>query len=168
MEIAGVLFKPVSGFEKFYEVSADGAVFSKITNRFRSAVINEKNGYATLVLCDPSNKEKKTKYLHRIVAEAWLSKPDGCDFINHKNENKLDNHAQNLEWCTKAYNNSYNGKNQKSSKKIIQIDPNTGEDICEWKSARDASRNLGISYKNISAVCRGLRKSAGKYSWRFV
>lgn len=49
MVLAGIEFKPVKGFEKFYEVSADGAVFSKIKHRFRTSVINEKTGYAAMV-----------------------------------------------------------------------------------------------------------------------
>lgn len=167
MEIAEIEFRPVIGYEDFYEVSADGAVYSKISKSFRCPVVNPKNGYAQIVLCDPAKKEKKTKYLHRIVAEAWLEKPDGCDCINHKNENKLDNHVYNLEWCTQKYNNKYNGKDQRSNKAIIQLDAKTGEIIKTWESARKASDNLKINYKNISAVCRGLRKTAGGYRWRF-
>lgn len=68
MFLAGIEFKPVKGFEKYYEVSADGAVFSKIKNRFRKSVVNEKTGYAAMVLFNRETGVKKTKTLHRIVA----------------------------------------------------------------------------------------------------
>lgn len=167
MFLAGIEFRPVKGFEDFYEVSADGAVFSKIKNRFRRSIFNEKTGYAAMVLRNPIKKIKRTKSLHRIVAEAWIPNFDNLDCINHKNENKLDNHVYNLEWCTKEYNNKYNGKDQCCCKPIYQIDINTGEIIAEWESARKAEKCFSTNYKNISAVCRGLRKSAGGYKWRF-
>lgn len=165
--LAGIVFKPVKGFENYY-VSADGAVFSKISNSFRKPVINNKTGYPTLILTCKGTKQRIAKALHRIVAEAWLPNPKNYECINHKNENKLDNHVSNLEWCTKAYNNTYNGKTQRCCKKIIQIDLQTGEDIKVWDSARKAAENLPTNYKNISAVCRGKRRSAGGYGWRFV
>lgn len=166
--LAGIEFKPVVGFENYYVVSADGAIFSKISNSFRSQILNNKTGYATVILSNPAQKFKKTKTVHRVVAETWLDNPNGLECINHKNENKLDNHASNLEWCSKAYNNKYNGKDQKCCKKIAQVDLETGVVIKVWASARKAEKHFNTNYKNISAVCRGLRKSAGGYGWRFV
>lgn len=151
MFLAGIEFKPVVGFEEYYEVSADGAVFSKITNILK----NLKTGI------------RKTKTVHRIVAEAWLNKGSN-DCVNHKNENKLDNHIYNLEWCTKAYNNTYNGKTQRCCKAIEMYDLDTNKTILTFSGAREASNKGYANYKNISAVCRGKRKSAGGYGWRFV
>ena len=166
MYLSGIEFRPVKGFEECYEVSADGAVFSKITNRFRTAVINDKTGYPTMVLVHPGGK-KQTKCLHRIVAETWIENPDNLECVNHKNENKLDNHVSNLEWCTKYYNNTYNGKTQRPCKKIIQINPLTNEVVGHWASARAASKETLANYKNISAVLRGNRKTAGGFRWEF-
>lgn len=166
MILAGIVFKPVKGFEQYY-VSADGAVFSTITNKFRHAVVNERTGYPMMFLNAPDGT-KKCKTLHRIVAETWIENPNNYECINHINENKLDNHVYNLEWCTKAYNNTYNGKILKCCKKIAQLDKETGEIIKVWGSAREAAKSLDTNFKNISAVCRGLRKSAGGYGWRFV
>lgn len=166
--LAGIEFRSVKGFENYYAVSADGAVFSKISNKFRKQIINKQTGYATMVLSNPSEKVKKTKAVHRIVAEAWLDNPQNFECLNHKNENKLDNHVANLEWCSKAYNNKYNDKDQRCCKKIAQIDLDTGNIIKVWDSARKAEKHFDTNFKNISAVCRGLRRSAGGYGWRFV
>lgn len=53
-----------------------------------------------------------------------------------------------------------------SIKSIIQYSL-TNEYIKEWESAREAYNELGIEYKNISAVCRGKRNIAGGYKWKF-
>ncbi len=49
----------------------------------------------------------KTYMVHRLVAKAFLAKPQGKDFINHKDGNKLNNHVSNLEWCTIKENNEH-------------------------------------------------------------
>ena len=52
-------------------------------------------------------------------------------------------------------------------KKIIMIDPNTKNTIREFDSITDASKELGINASNISMVCKGKRKKAGGYIWRY-
>lgn len=158
-------WRPVVGFEGFYQVNESGTVVSLRTGKERKPVLNQKNGYCALVLC--GDHTKKTVYVHRIVAEAFLENPNGYGFVNHKDENKLNNAVENLEWCSKAYNNTYNGKAQRCCKKIIQRDPNAGIETI-WDSARKASEAGIAHYKNISACCRGLRKAAGGYEWRFA
>lgn len=58
-------------------------------------------GYLSVVV------RKRTHMLHRLVAQAFLPKPKGKDFVNHKDGNKLNNHVSNLEWCTIAENNQH-------------------------------------------------------------
>lgn len=159
------IWKPVVGFEGFYEVSDHGEIKSLRSMKIRKPIFNSQNGYNALVLS--GDHFKKTMYVHRIVAEAFVENPKNYGFVNHKDENKLNNVVSNLEWCTKAYNNTYNEKTQRCCKKIIQIDPETG-DSTPWRSARKAHEAGIANYKNISACCRGLRKSAGGYEWRFA
>jgi|688.fasta_scaffold774041_2 hypothetical protein len=49
------------------------------------------------------NKQKRLS-VHRVVAEHFLSRIPGKDFVNHKDGNRLNNHANNLEWCTSSEN----------------------------------------------------------------
>lgn len=167
MYLPFVEFRPVAGYEEYYEISADGALFSKITNRFRRQVVNPQTGYAMAVLVSPATGEHKAEAIHRLVASTWIPNPNGYRCINHKNENKLDNHASNLEWCTHQYNNTYHDKHLKCAKYVEMIDLNTGRTINVYRSAHEAERQTGITFKNISAVCRGTRKSAGGYGWKF-
>lgn len=58
-------------------------------------------GYLSVVV------RKKTHMLHRLVAQAYIPQPQGKDYVNHIDGNKLNNHVDNLEWCTIAENNQH-------------------------------------------------------------
>lgn len=158
------IWRPVVGFEKFYMVSNTGSILSLRSGKLRKPVPNHKNGYLTAVLC--GDHIHKTTYIHRVVAEAFVCNPDGHAYVNHKDENKHNNSADNLEWCSKQYNNTYNGKTQRCCKGVVQIDPETLQETI-WASARKAHEAGIANYKNISACCRGVRNMAGGYRWRF-
>lgn len=159
------MFIPVKDFEKFYAVNESGDILSLRTGKLRKPVLNKVNGYYYVVLCGDS--KKRTAPVHRIVCEAFLPHQDGLDQVNHINEDKRDNRVENLEWCTKAYNNKYNGKDQRCSKPVVGRSLDDGQETI-FASARIAGQITGAQYKNISAVCRGKRRTAGGYSWRFL
>lgn len=158
------MWKKVNGFENHYLINENGEIYSLYKNRLLKPKRNSKNGYEYVSL-----RGEKTKYcpVHRLVALHFVPgyKPGLC--VNHKDEIKTNNRASNLEWCSKAYNNSYNGKNQRCCKEILQFTMD-GVLLKKWTSARSVFETLGIQFKNISAVCRGKRKSAGGYIWRFA
>ena len=52
----------------------------------------------------------KNKYIHRLVAEAFIERPDGLYEVNHLDEDKKNNIVNNLEWCDRKYNNNYGTK----------------------------------------------------------
>lgn len=58
-------------------------------------------GYYRVKLCGNNRKDYK---VHRLVAEAFIRKEVGKPYINHKDGNKLNNDANNLEWCTQRAN----------------------------------------------------------------
>lgn len=66
------------------------------------------SGYLTFGLCSGITKSGKTttirKYLHRVVAEAFVENPFNLPQVNHKDGNKQNNAADNLEWVTKSDN----------------------------------------------------------------
>lgn len=122
------IWKPVVGYEGLYEVSSKGRVKSlnKIVNHKRYGIQNKKEfilniskttnfGYFRCKL----TKDNITKsfFIHRIVAEAFLSNENSYPIINHIDYNKQNNNVENLEWCTNRYNiNHSNSIKKKSSK----------------------------------------------------
>ena len=160
-----VEWRPVVGFEKYYMVSNDGRILSRRFNREMHLIPNPKTGYLHITLSGDNGK--KTITIHRIVASAFCHKPPGCNHVNHKDEDRRNNNASNLEWVTQQYNNTYNGKGKKCCKPVIQMSKD-GAAIRWWESVHQASRSTGIEFKNISAVCRGLRPAAGGFKWRFA
>lgn len=65
----------------------------------------DKDGYLILGLY--RNGKSKTVRVHRLVAKAFIENPYNLPEINHIDENKTNNHVENLEWCTTAYNLTY-------------------------------------------------------------
>ena len=59
-------------------------------------------------------------------------------------------------------------RNGKCSKPILQIDKNTNEVIAEFPSMRQVQRELGYLQGNIGSCCKGLRKSAYGFKWKFA
>lgn len=161
------IWKPVVGYEGHYQVSNCGRVKSI---KFGKEIIMKQNirrGYYYVNLY--KNGILKTYQVHRLVAEAFLDNPDNLPCVNHKDENKLNNNVDNLEWCTIRYNNCYNDGQIKRArfkrKKVYQYDLN-GNLIKEWISVNDAGRN-GYNQGNVAACCRGERKTYKGFRWSY-
>ena len=101
--------------------------------------------------------------IHRIVAKTFVPNPDNLEIVNHKDENKLNNRADNLEWCTTKYNAHY-GKNTKRTK-VQQLDMD-GNLIQEFPSARDAAKALESGHRSITESCRKDIPFKG-FRWKF-
>lgn len=89
-------WKPVNGYEGFYEVSDCGDIRNVSTGRILKSKV-ERNGYVRVHLS--KNGIAKSFLLNRIVAEAFLDNPNHFCTINHIDENKKNNSLSNLEWC---------------------------------------------------------------------
>ena len=155
---------PVNGYENYYMISSHGDIYSKRLKRLLKPH-KAKSGYLYISL--RGDGKNKFMTMHRLIAMHFVPGYKEGLCVNHIDENKSNNSANNLEWCTKAYNNTYNGKAKRCCKAVKQLDFD-GVLIKTWEGAREASRELSIQYKNISACCRGKRKSAGGYIWRFA
>ena len=112
------VWRPIPGTNGKYEISNLGNVKSFVRKSegklLRQVKRSHDNGY--LCVCIRVNGVRKIIPVHRLVADAFLDKKNGCTDVNHKNEIKTDNRAENLEWCTKAYNNRYGTHTIRSAK----------------------------------------------------
>ena len=118
-KLKDIMWKPVKGFEGFYEVCFLGVARSVLrTSNTETGqrtylpkmltVWPDANGYPCVSL---SRKGKRTpKTVHGLVAEAFVPNPDNLPQVNHKDKNRQNNHCLNLEWVTARGNQSHSYK----------------------------------------------------------
>ena len=155
-----------------YSVTDDGKVFSlnyNHTGKKKEMKPQKKiNGYNRIKLYIEGKKKKFM--VHRLVALAFIPNPDNLPEVNHKDENKTNNMVGNLEWCSIKYNNTYGTRLERVSKanwKPIRQFTKDGLFIKEYPSLKEAARQTGFYQSAISQCCKGIRKSAYKYIWRY-
>ena len=149
------VWKDIKGYEGLYQISNTGKVKGLKRNKVLKPIL-QRSGYYYVDL------QRKRRLVHRLVAEAFIDNPDNLPEVNHKDENKLNNSVENLEWCDSKYNANYGTRNKRRGKPIQCIE--TG--IIYW-GAREMERQLGIKHNNIAeAIRNGTR--AGGYHWQYV
>ena len=93
--------KAIVGFENYYSVTNDGSIYSHKKEKFLSPV-NNGAGYMKVSLS--RHGEVANRYVHRVVAEAFLENKKNLPQVNHIDGDKSNNKSSNLEWCTPAQN----------------------------------------------------------------
>ena len=185
------IWRDIAGYEGYYQVSNLGRIRSldKMQNYNGSARLHKgrilkpnNDGRGYLIVDLSKNSRSATRSIHRLVAMAFLDNPNNLPQVNHKDEDKTNNfvfvnedgsvdlNKSNLEWCTYSYNNNYGTKKErtmKSSCKMVLQYTKKGDFIAEWYGTRDAQRNTGIHCCDISLACRGIRKTAGGFVWKY-
>jgi len=183
-----MIYKDVKNFEGLYKISEYGTVvrLPKKVNSARSSTgertlkLKElipqlnKDGYHYTQLVNEKG-ERKHFFIHQLVALAFIDNPHNLKIINHKDENKTNNHYSNLEWCTIKYNNLYNNRqdkiniklqNVKSCKPILQYD-SCGNFIKGYKSINEVCRVTGFYKSGISLCCNNKKDSYNGFIWKF-
>lgn len=179
------IWRPVVGYEEFYEVSSIGKVRSlrdntrivDETNRIMKQKFDNK-GYLRVNL--HKNGKSKSEIVSRLVAKAFIENPNGLKEVGHDNDIKTDNRVGNLYWTDSKENNHHNGKYErfyklhcekmdiivdKISTPVIGTNKVTGEETY-FKSIQEAKKAINNRAAKISECCAGKRKSAQGYYWR--
>ena len=133
---------------KNYSVSNTGEIKNNNTNRILKYYI--RNGYKSVTLA--KNNIKKTVNIHNIVAEHFIGKPSIKCVVNHKNENKLDNHISNLEYISYRENTMYSMTSNRTKNNDI-YDLNNFIKIPGYTRYM-ISKNGEIYSSNINRLCR--------------
>lgn len=143
-----------------YFVSEYGELFNRRGNKLSSWVENN-TGYTLFRIY--INGKAKCYRLHRIVAECWIPNPDKLPFVKHKNDDKTNNRARNLEWganpdnVQEGYDNGCYRFRQRSHKvKVKNLE--TGETVV-YKSIRSLSDEIGLNRKNVAAVLKSKKNN---------
>lgn len=178
------IWKEITGYEGYFEVSNLGNFRSKDrvikykTSGYRNypgktlktEVIEE--GYKRITLM---KEAKKTRYMcHRLVAQEFVPNPENKPFINHKNGDKGDNRAENLEWVTQEENENHSitvlGKTMKGKTypKGIYLISESGEKLKFFESMNQAISYIGCGcIEGLKKAIRHNRPYHG-YNWLFA
>lgn len=161
------IWKDIEGYEGVYQVSNLGRVNSLYTNRILNG---DKVGgrYLRVVLC--KNNIKSKKLIHRLVAQAFIPNPENKPQVNHIDEDKTNNRADNLEWVTRKENANHGIRNTRMSKSksipVIAINIKTGESK-DFYGASECAKQLGLYQQNITRVLKGKCKQTGGYTFKY-
>lgn len=158
-----------------YAVREDGVVLSYLVDpqgRPRRPSVG-RDGYARVVLVLPGQKPA-TKYVHRLVAEAFLPNPQELPDVDHLNGQKVDNRVENLRWVTRKENllaarrRLGNWSRGRSGKPLVAVPLTQGRPAVEWPSARAFAVASG-NPKRAANVCAALKsgRPAYGYMWRY-
>lgn len=185
---------PVEPFSSWYYVSSDGRIYSKQSGKILKPK-KSKTGYYRVTLC--ADGVHKNLSVHRLVALAFVINPKNKPTVNHKNEIKSDNRAENLEWMTNAEQNAHGTRTERAashtdyyarSKKIdyksiaekhdyekiakshskAVVAYKNGEFVGRWNSFKDAASQLRVNYNNAILCAKGKRKHSGGYQFAYA
>ena len=114
------MIMPIRDYDGYF-VSDLGIVYSNLGkgNRNKSKTVAmytikprlTKNGYARVYMRNTLTGKRKDVYIHRLVAEHYITNPQNKKYVNHINCKRDDNRVENLEWCTAKENTKYTENN---------------------------------------------------------
>ena len=170
------VYKKIKGFEN-YSVSNFGNIKNNRTGKEISKRIAN-NGYVRVNLYD-KNSKRFTVAVHRLVAEAFVPKEDGKNFVNHKDCDKTNNYYKNLEWCTPSENSKHaflniKGLDEKYRANLRKSYENNGwhidiykdgKFISHFKSKREVAKYLGVDEKTIYNYLHNKTKCKNGYEF---
>ena len=167
--------KDIEGYEGAYQVSRSGEVKGLPRRVYRrdgikGAMLDERmlkgainsSGYLTVTLS--LNSKQNSRFIHRLVAEAFIENPNGCEQVNHKDRNKLNNHVENLEWVTPQENSAHgNSLESDKERKRGSSNPNsklTEKCVIEIRRLRkkgikiqEIADKFDINNSSVSTIC---------------
>lgn len=178
------VWKDIAGYDGLYQVSNMGRVKSlertrnmNLPGRKKRAPVSERilkfgqsQGYQAVTLArDGVNKKIR---LHKLVALAFIPNPDNKPEINHKDGNKHNNCADNLEWVTPIENQrhaiSSGLRDDSFRRKTVNQYDRDGNFIRSWNGYVEIKDVLGLPPQAICGCCKGRNPTAYGYVWRLA
>ena len=150
--------KPIPNYEGLYAVTEDGKVWSHRRKRFLK---NTVQNYLSVSLF--KNGQGKQFYVHRLVAMVYIPNPNNYPEVNHKDENKLNPHVSNLEWCDRKYNIQYGTRTERTRKPVycVELDKT-------FPSVIATSKELGLDLGGVYYCCRGMIETVKGYHLQYA
>ena len=160
------MWKDINGWEGLYEASTNGEVRNKITGHI---LVGDKNscGYSRICLYNKFHNPSKQRFLvHRLIAETFIPNPNNFPEVNHKDLNINNNKVENLEWCTREYNELHSrifGKKEYKPFKVvfdngIESIYNAASELAEYKGVTRGTVKAWLNKRNTGFMNRGISK----------
>lgn len=182
------VWKDVEGYEGYYQVSNLGRIkalerVDSNNRRHFERILRQPltpSGYKHVHL----SKENNAKWfaVHRLVAIAFIERIEGCDIVNHLDNNPQNNCADNLEWTTYKGNMQWAAKQgrmrgcpanlkkaQESKKRSVIATDKNGKKMF-FASQVEAAKALNVNRGHIALACRKEYgyKTIGGYLWEYA
>jgi hypothetical protein len=187
------MWKKINDFPN-YEISDIGKIKNIKTGKCLSPK-KSRTGYLRVTLCNDGFQ--KTFSIHRLVAIAFIQNPERKPTVNHKNEKKDDNRAENLEWATNSEQNAYGTRTTRAmahtdwkkrtskmnykiiaqkhdysspkmcGRKMVDVYRN-GKLLKRCNSQKEAADLFKVSVSKVSACANGLNKTCKGYEFRRI
>jgi predicted XRE-type DNA-binding protein len=162
---------PIRGFYNAYWISTHGRIWSNLSNWFVSGYRGNQYGHLGVKLFTYDGR-REFRYIHRLVAEAFIPNPEGYSHVLHSDDDPTNNCVWNLFWGTALDNTRdcidkgrfrYFTEDDREQAMLKRRMPIAAYNIrdgreTEFASQCEASRKLGISQSEISAVLRKERR----------
>lgn len=142
----------IKGYEGKYAVTSCGKVWSYKSKKFLKPIL--KRGYLSVNLYKDGKMQQR--YIHRIVAEAYIPNPYNHESVDHIDGDRKHNYIDNLQWMTLKEN-----VQKANGKKIICIETQK-----IYKSAAEAAREFNVDRTAISTAARLGTISCG-FHWKY-
>lgn len=160
------IWKDIPEFKGYYQASNLGRI--RRLNRRLGGIIkqtyNKRATYKYVCLC--LGGKKMTRSVHTLVAKAFIPNPNNLPQVNHKDSNRLNNHASNFEWVTVSGNkiHSIRAGNGVTRGQFVVIDDETVKQIrfmnAAGKNQTEIASILSINQCTVSRVVNKKRQYA--------
>lgn len=164
------IWKDIYGYEGHYQISSYGNVKNTKTNRILHGDINSA-GYKRVYLYSPI---KKRFFIHYLVAKHFCEGYEDGYIVNHKDGDKTNNNAKNLEWVTRSENDVHAFKLGlrkphpcQFKHRIIAYNIDTFEIIKIYNNVQECCDDLNVKRPNIYNCCNGKQRSCRGYGLRY-
>ena len=162
-------------------IDIDGSVYAYDTRKKRKRLIKKAlqkvQGYIYCTIVYKEYPYRRSKRVHRLVAEAFIPNPNNYNIVGHRNNIKDDNRIENLYWTTisentkKAFDDRLiendSGYSDSQSKPVLMFETKTNKCIGEYGSICIAAKETGLSKTTIARQAKYKRPSRKDFYFRY-
>ena len=179
------IWKDIEGYEGLYQVSSFGRVKSveRVDEYYidgvlyrrprKEKILSQQDNHEYKRVSLGKNGKMKWHLVQKLVAKTFVPNPHNLPQVNHKDENKANNMASNLEWCSRSYNINYGNRNDKCSNKMKNRKDLSKPLYCPeleqtFPSISEAARQTNTHFESIQRCVHGKQLHAGGLTWVFA